>query len=165
MVCQRLSTVHLGPSTVDRLTEVGLQEIAAIVQEAGGYQQGNEIVSRWLLLETDPEIIANQEATRAEEISAEFDDEASRDLDRPVPMEQGIYYWKYLNSNLENLIVYLILDYPTSSNSRQEDENNILLNNFFQSATAIVNGQIKDAIVTALAQGILSHLSNIKNLK
>ena len=62
---------------------------------------------------------------------------------------------KYLNSNLENLIVYLILDYPISSNSRQEDENNILLNNFFQSATAIVNGQIKDAIVMALAQGIL----------
>ena len=100
MVCQRLSTVHLGPSTVARLTEVGLQEIAAIVQEAGGYQQGNEIVSRWLLLETDPEIIANQEATRAEEISAEFDDEASRDLDRPVPMEKGIYYWKLFELKL-----------------------------------------------------------------
>ncbi len=66
--------------------------MASLVQQGSdGIREGTEIVSRWFLLENEPQFIAAQEVQRAEEIADEFDAMATKssDLSELQSMEMG----------------------------------------------------------------------------
>ena len=71
-ICTMFSQFSLDSQNLEKLDSLGLAELTEVIQTEG-ILTGQEMVTRWLHLESDPEVIAAQEEEAANEINEIFD--------------------------------------------------------------------------------------------
>ncbi len=137
-ICSLFDGFSLEPTNVGKLESLGLADLTeAIIQDG---PTGEEMVRRWLHLESDPEVIAAQEEEIIADISQSFDLSASAtastmDMDITVESQPDISTSTEFTLS-ERTIKNLLLKY----------------------SQAAIASNISDPVLLALTKGIESHL-------
>ncbi len=140
-ICTMFSEFSLDPNNLEKLESLGLSELTEVIQKEG-VSNGEEMVRRWLHLESDPEVLAAQEEEIFNEVNETFDlstlteqEAISMILEADIPPPSPPNPAKFTLS--EDTIKNMLLKY----------------------SNAAIESNISDPVLLALSRGIRDHLS------
>ena len=135
------SQFSLDSQNLEKLDSLGLAELTEVIQTEG-ILNGQEMVTRWLHLESDPEVIAAQEEEAANEINEIFDLSTL--------------------SEVEAVSMILEVDIPPPSPPPSELftlSEATIKSMLLKYSNAVIASNINDPVLLALLRGIKDHLS------
>jgi hypothetical protein len=123
------------------------EKLISIIPEIKNYREGEAIVSKWLDLETDPEVLASEELELFEEIEKNLDSNSllNVEMSESTPIDD-------LTLSPTRSLSLLVSD-DVNFNVSEETTKNMLLK---YSLSAIKN--VKDPVLLAMAEGMRSFL-------